>query len=237
MVMLFETITFHLFFFLSLVAIQVEQPPLELDLTRRFGTGIGAQIGGTFALRASGPDDLARVEFLLDGTMIGEDIAAPFGLTFVTYDYDPGVHVLSAVGYTAAGETVQSNSISRQFITRQDSSRFTLFILGLVAAFMLARFLFTRPARRGYGYLGGTVCPHCGRPYAMHVWSIRLIGVRLDRCPHCGRWGFVRPASAETLAQAEAFWDEPEEGAVDADAAGDEEAQRRRLEDSRFDGS
>jgi hypothetical protein len=229
----FRTITFTFFFFLSLVAIQVEQPPLELDLIRRFGTGIGAQVGGTFELRANGPDDLVRVEFLLDDQVIGEATTAPFRLTFVTYDYPPGVHTLQAVGYTAAGETLQSNPISRQFLTRQSSNNFTLLILGLVALVTVVRFLVTRSDRRGYGYLGGTICPHCGRPYAIHAWSVRLIGVRLDRCPHCRRWGFVRPASAAALAQAEAFWNEPE--AASAETAGDEEAQRRRLEDSRFD--
>jgi hypothetical protein len=223
---------FNLLLLLLPTAVQ-DEPQLELSLNRRIGTSLGAQIGGTFVLRAAGPEEVVRVEFLLDEQVIGEDTTPPFGLTFSTYEYEPGVHRLSALGYTAAGEPLSSNIISRQFITRQSSGRFTLFILGLAAAFTLIRFLFTHQARSGYGYLGGTICPHCGRPFAMHVWSIRLIGVRLDRCPHCRRWGFVRPASAAALAQAEAFWREPEEAALEA--ATDETAERRRLDESRFD--
>ncbi len=232
MVMFFDKIILSFFFFLSLIAIQVEQPPLELDLSRRVGTSIGARIGGRFELRAIGPDDLVRVEFLLDDQVIGEDSAAPFSLTFNTYDYGSGTRTLRAVGYTAAGETLQSNTISRQFLTQQSSNNLLFFILGAVLLFTLARFLFMRNDRRGYGFLGGTICPHCGRPYAIHAWSVRLIGVRLDRCPHCRRWAMIRPASAEALAQAEAMWNVPDERV--ADTADEQDANRRRLDDSRF---
>lgn len=52
------------------------------------------------------------------------------------------------------------------------------------------------------GLLGGTVCPSCQHPYALHWWGINLLTKRYDRCPHCGKWHAVTPQNDETLQHA-----------------------------------
>lgn len=83
------------------------------------------------------------------------------------------------------------------------------------------------------GPLGGTICPKCHRPFAIHLWSIRLVLARLDRCPHCGRWSFVQRVHPDVL---DAAADAMNQVAVtNPDTEPDEaETWRRRLDDSRF---
>ena len=60
-------------------------------------------------------------------------------------------------------------------------------------------------APRTYGLAGGTICPHCHRPFPFGVLSLRFgIGTKLARCEFCGRWSFVRRRSLEELRAAEA---------------------------------
>lgn len=221
-----------------------EEPPLTLRLSRDFGYGSGAQMQGRFSYRIEAPDSVVRVEFLLDGEIIGEDTEPPFRLAFTTGSYEEGWHTLSAVGYTATGEILAANSLQRQFVPVRQSFLATGGILLLVVAFVVVRYLFTRPRgtdaqgrkRRGYGLLGGAVCPRCGRPFPLQLWSVNLAAGRITRCPHCGKWSFVQRASPQALAAAEAF-----EAELDAESEltpggsmGEEERLRRRLENSRY---
>ena len=88
--------------------------------------------------------------------------------------------------------------------------------------------------RHGYGLLGGTVCPKCGKPFGLHWWAPHIGLGRYDRCPHCGKWSAVRFASAERLREAEKLMgDGPGEPTVQSVSA--EEQLRREIDDSRFD--
>jgi len=86
------------------------------------------------------------------------------------------------------------------------------------------------------GPLGGTICPKCHRPFAIHLWSIRLVVVRLDRCPHCGRWSFVQRVHSDILAAAEDAMFQEMAGSADSRITKSDEAEawRRQLDDSRF---
>lgn len=86
------------------------------------------------------------------------------------------------------------------------------------------------------GLLGGTICPKCHRPFAIHLWSIRLVVIRLDRCPHCGRWSFVQSVHPDILAAAEDAALQEMAGSADSHTAEPDEAAawRRQLDDSRF---
>jgi hypothetical protein len=195
---------------------------------------------GRFSYRVSGPDDLVRVEFLMDGEVIGEDSEEPFRLNFVTDDYPLGVHQMSAVGYTAGGEVLQSRTITGQFVSPELSSNFSTVIIVFVVIVVGASFLLTWLSRgkpkKGYGFMGGAVCGQCGRPFALHWWSPHLLTTRLDRCPHCGKWQAVRRATAEMLASAEAFAEElDKEGSAAPETELEiKEKRRRQLDDSRF---
>jgi hypothetical protein len=216
---------------------------LELRLRRNFGYSLGAQMQGTFTLRVSGPADLERVEFLLDGQVIGEDTEAPFEFGFNTRDHAEGLHELSAIGYTAGGEQLRSSSIGRQFVTTNTVTVIVLAIVVLVVAFRLGSYLLARRASGGqggrvdYGFLGGAVCPNCGQPFGVHWWSLRLGLSRFDRCPHCRKWNLVQRASREALEAAEQTPGADADDKTTDEAGREEEAKRRRLEESRFDGS
>jgi DNA-directed RNA polymerase subunit RPC12/RpoP len=110
-------------------------------------------------------------------------------------------------------------------------------IFRLASYFLSKRGLGSQGTRKGYGYLGGTVCSNCGRPFSIHIWSLRLMVARYDRCPHCKKWSFVNRQPTEVLVTAEdkfagSFIIEDE----GSDQKNDEpEKYRRKLDDSRFD--
>lgn len=216
-----------------------DEPALELRLSRDNGYGLGSQMQGSFSYRVSGPDNLLRVEYLMDGEVIGESTSEPFRYRFVTDNFELGLHEMSAVGYTDNGQRLESNVIRGQFVSPQVSSRLIYVVLGILAVSLGARFLFFRNSsgttKKGYGAFGGSVCSNCGRPFARHWWALNLIATRFDRCPHCGKWQGTRPATAEQLAEAEEFEASlsgvPDRPESEADA---QEKLRKQLEDSRF---
>lgn len=221
-----------------------EEPALRLSLLRNFGSSLGSSIQGTFTYRVSGPDDLERVVFLMDGEIIGEDAEAPFRWQFKTDDFPLGVHTMSATGYTIDGRTLQSNSIQRQFISGSQSNSLLFWVLiPIIVLAVGGRMLSSWIAGRGTkqpgqpassGPFGGTLCPKCGRPFAMHVWGVNLVVGKYDRCPHCGKWSMVRRVDPIILqGAAEAFADNgDEETPLPED---DSQSLAKRLDDSRFD--
>ncbi|MCA9933942.1 MAG: Ig-like domain-containing protein [Ardenticatenaceae bacterium] len=190
-----------------------EDDSLSLKLSRDFGYNSGIQIQGRFSYRVTGPDDLERVVFLLDGEPIGEDTEAPFRLQFQTDTYAIGTHTMSAVGYTSNGRELSSNRITREFVGKETTNRIIYWIVIPIVVLSLAGRIFAswfvNRGRRETGKpaisesLGGTICPNCNRPYAIHLWSLKLIVARLDRCPHCGKWKFVRRVPYELLEAAD----------------------------------
>jgi hypothetical protein len=215
------------------VAGQEETAPLELRLRRDFGYGSGLQMQGRFSMRLTAPDNVERVEFLVDDQVIGDDDEAPFVLQFSTSNYPDGWHNLQAIGYTATGETLPSNVIRREFVPARTANLAMIAIIGVVLVIVVLRFAFTRnDAKTNYGLVGGTICPHCGRPFAYHGWSLSLLVGRLDRCRHCGRWSFTQRVSPERLAAVERELD----GGAGEDqvVTSEEERLRRELESSRY---
>lgn len=216
-----------------------DEPALQLRLSRDNGYGLGNQMQGNFSYRVSGPDNLVRVEYLMDGEVIGESTSEPFRYRFVTDNFELGLHEMSAVGYTSDGQTLESNVVRGDFVSPQVSSTFVYIVLGLVVVVVGARFLIFRnssgTSKKGYGAFGGAVCSNCGRPFARHWWALNLMATRFDRCPHCGKWQGTRPATAEQLAEAEQYEASlsgaPAHPEIEVD---EKEKLRKQLDDSRF---
>lgn len=120
-------------------------------------------------------------------------------------------------------------------------------ILGLVLVVVLISYLFPLLANKGkrpyvapgtqrnYGLMGGAICPHCKRPFAMHFMSLNLSFTgRLDYCPHCGKWALMRRVSLDELRRAEQAEIEAATGAPQVNGMSEEEKLRKEMEDSRF---
>jgi Zn ribbon nucleic-acid-binding protein len=230
---------------------QGDQPQLKLGLQRYFGYGgFRGDIQGTFRVTASGPADLNRVVFLLDGQPMGEVGEPPFQLQFETDAFAPGPHVMVAVGYTATGTELRSSEQHAVFLTAEEAGRATtstiLPLMGGIVGIMLLSYAITyfvsfrhkgslpsAGAPRHYGISGGAVCPKCQRPFALHWWTPHVGFGKIERCPSCGKWSLLHAASASELAAAAA----EREGASASEplpASTSEETLRRELDDSRF---
>ena len=233
-----------LFLLLPSTASAQEAPELDLSLLRSFGSSLGGSIQGTFTYRVSGPDDLVRVVFLMDGESIGEDSEAPFRWRFTTNSFPVGSHTMSAMGITVDGRELQSNTLQRQFISGSESNQLLFWILiPIIVLAVGGRLLTSWIANRGNGKtdqpavsgpFGGTICPKCGRPFAMHIWGFNVVAGKYDRCPHCGKWSLVRRVHPDILAGAvEAFAED--EAPKSPPPADDSQSLSKRLDESRFD--
>jgi hypothetical protein len=240
-----------MFLFSIISALAQGESELVLTLSRDFGYSSGTgRIQGTFSMRVSGPDNLQRVVFLIDGQLIGEDSQAPFSIQFHTGNYPLGVHTLSAVGFTSDGRELRSNETRREFVSADEGGRTALKIaipivgvtFGMILLSTLLPVILRRRksagiplgAPRSYGLLGGTICPKCGRPFGIHIWGLNLLAGKLDRCPFCGKWSLVRRASPEALKAAEAAELEMADRSESAPSDSPEEALRKDLDESRY---
>lgn len=197
-------------------AASAQDDALTLYVRRNFGYGGGDQIQGNFRLEVDGPTDLVAVTYLIDGQTLATSREAPFRVDFETDSYPHGWHELSAVGERGDGSTLTANTRRFEFVSAevgwQAAGRIGGLALGGVAVVMLIVIglqviLASRDRASGrvvYGLMGGAVCPRCGRPFAIHWWSLNGVGTRFDRCDHCGKWSNVRRASPAALEAAEA---------------------------------
>ncbi|MGE5124543.1 MAG: Ig-like domain-containing protein [Acidobacteriaceae bacterium] len=227
---------------------------LQLGLSRDFGYGgFGNDIQGLFSVKIKNPpQNLARVEFYIDSALLGEVAQSPFSLQFNTDSYSLGTHTLSAIGYTAEGTELQSNTIQANFVPASAGSGMIvkvvvpivgLVILMMVLAFVLPTFLNRGKGKvsalplgsaRNYGIGGGAICPKCGRPFPLRLWFLNLGFNKIDRCPYCGKWSFVRPRSLEELRAAEAAELASAQPQVAIPGVSEADKLKKELEDSRY---
>lgn len=73
----------------------------------------GANVSGNVAIDASASDDVGvdRVEFLLDGGLLGSDASAPYSIAWNAANASNGAHVLQARAYDLAGNVGTSAQI------------------------------------------------------------------------------------------------------------------------------
>ena len=231
--------------FMSVVSAQSEE--LNLTLSRDFGSaGFNGDIQGTFSVKASGPANLKRVQFFLDETLLGEDTEAPFAIQFVTDNYPTGAHIFSAVGYTADGKQLKSQTISALFVSKEEGTTAALkmivpilaVVFGAMAITAIPTMINVRKgkklpagATRSYTF-GGGICPKCKRPFGFQLFGLNMIVGKLTPCPHCGKWSIVKRASMSDLHVAELAELDTEKEQISE--ASEEENLRKELDDSRY---
>jgi DNA-directed RNA polymerase subunit RPC12/RpoP len=228
-------------------------PELQIGLRRDFGYASGTgKIQGTFTISASGPTDLERVIFYLDGQPLGDVQQAPFSLRFSTDSYDQGQHTFSGLGYTSSGCKLESNSLTAVFVTAKEGwdagLKILVPILSLVlgvTVIMIIATVFSSGlagkklkdlplgAERNYGLVGGAICPRCKRPFARHLLSPNMVVGKLERCPYCGKVSVVAARSLAELRAAEAA-ELAAAGQPLANAASPDERLLKELDDSRY---
>lgn len=236
------------------ISVQAQTPaPLTLGLSRDFGYSSGTgKIEGTFSLKVDGPDDLVRVVFYIDEKVMGEATEPPFKLQFQTGAYPLGIHSLIARGFTGAGDELISNEKKVEFVSADEGSGAAIsIVLPLLGVILLAALIsYVIPTlfgknkgkdlapgtQRNYAPLGGTICPKCQRPFAMHIYGINLLVGKYDRCPYCGKWSLVHRFSMSELRDAEAAEiQEPNPSPMSIEAPiTEEERLRKELDSSRF---
>lgn len=213
------------FFFLALgysapaALAQSPTPEFRVDPRRNFGYGNGSDVRGSFTNSLYGPTETVdSVIFLIDGAEMATVSEPPFKVDYNTNQFASGRHQMSAIVTTLDGRQVTTPVVSLNFLSAEqesESMRTTVLpFLGVVLAAMLigvgAQFLTARRdstrapgAPRNYGLMGGAICPRCGRPFPIHLFSLNLAVGRFDRCDNCGKFSFVRRAHPDLLAAAE----------------------------------
>jgi hypothetical protein len=232
----------NLFVFITAFA-QTES--LTLKISRDWGYGgLNGDIQGLFSMRLTGPVDLARVEYFIDDTKIGEVTQPPFTLQFNTDNYALGDHQLHVIGYSNTGQIYHSNIITANFVPKQSSAKVLLPVMGLILVAILLSALvpffsgrakhasIPMGAERHYGVGGGGICPNCHRPFALPMFSVHLGFSKLAICPFCRKLSLVRVESINKLREAEKA--ELESAKTEEPSKRHEEEVRKDLDDSRY---
>ncbi|NJN44096.1 MAG: hypothetical protein HC806_04760 [Anaerolineae bacterium] len=110
-------------FFLS-KPIYAQDNELELSLNRDWGYGgFGGEIQGRFSLRATGPDSLIEVRFMIDDIVVETSTKPPFNYQFETDEFTPGVHTLTAVGILSDGSQIDGPKYQRVFLSAEECTK------------------------------------------------------------------------------------------------------------------
>jgi hypothetical protein len=221
-----------------------ETPLYRLNVNRDFGYGAGADIKGLFTLRIVGPDDLTSVSFFIDGELITEVNTSPFTYQFNTSQYPFGTHDLTAVVNNTAGEKFSTPARHMNFVSPEEQAAGMRNIIGpilllLVSVMIIVGLAQTAAMRqrnpngvapgthRNYGYAGGSICKHCGRPTPRHIWGFNIAIGKFDRCENCGKWSVMQAAPYEILRAAE----EAEKTSVSEQPTFNEKSDEEKLRD------
>jgi len=119
---------------------------------------------------------------------------------------DGSVQTMPAVEYRFISGAQAHQQLTRVLLWIGGALVGTMILVAVIQALFFKRKKISprlEGGQRGYGLLGGTVCPKCGYTFPRHLWGINLLVGRLDRCEHCGKWVMTRRASQEELRSAE----------------------------------
>jgi len=218
-------------------------PGLQLTLIRNFGYGGFGRIQGNFTLRIDDPnEELVRIEFYLDDELISTVNQEPYQFKFHTNTFSEGNHTLSAVGFFEDGTRVESNRISKVFLSSDQARSETqqliipillftaaLTVLGLGLSILVSRKKAYQIGK--YGTAGGAVCPRCDLPFSRSILAPNLLVGKLVRCPHCGKISILPRANQAQLLEAENKYKNEEPSQI---STSNEVLYRRLLDESRY---
>lgn len=197
-----------------------ETPLYRLNLNRDFGYGNGADIKGLFSLRIVGPEDFSSVTYYLDGEPMATVSEKPFTFQFNTSQYPLGTHDLTAVVTNTSGKTFTTPARHMNFVSAEQEAAgmkniigpFLILLVGIMVVVALVQSAVMRKrnpegvppgTERQYGFTGGSICKHCGRPTPRHIWGINIAIGKWDRCENCGKWSVMRAVPYDILRAAE----------------------------------
>ena len=229
-----------------------EEPLYRLNINRDFGYGAGADIRGLFTLRIVGPEDLASVSYFIDDQLMTEVDESPFTYQFNTSQYPFGSHDLTAVVTNTSGEKFTTPARHMNFVSPEEEAAgmknivgpIILLLVGIMVVVGLAQFAVMRKrnpngvapgTQRNYGYAGGSICKHCGRPTPRHIWGFNIAIGKFDRCENCGKWSVMQAASYEILRAAEISEQTTESNNPNFNEKTDEEKLRELIDKSKYD--
>lgn len=222
-----------------------QEDGLELKLTRDFGYGgFAGDIQGKFSLRASGPDNLVEVRFMIDGAVFATANQVPFNHQFETNQFPPGQHTLTAVGILSDGTQIKGPEFTRVFLSDEEASQATrTFVMPLLIGFGVVALLsialplvFSRKNKyqlKQYGIAGGAVCSRCNLPFSRSLLAPNMLFGKLERCPHCGKWAIVQRATPQELEAAENRYMENETN-LQLNPEKEKEKLRKALDETRY---
>jgi len=232
--------------------VQAQQTDYRLNVSRTFGYGNGSNIRGTFTLSVAGPGNIHTVSYMIDNQLIAETTSDPFKLTFQTTQYPDGWHDLSAIVETNDGSKITTPVERLNFVSAEQESSGMVGILvplfGGIALVMVGVVAFqtiifrkkpfsTLPlgASRNYGLRGGTICPHCRRPYGIHWWAMNVgLRNRFDRCEFCGKWSIIHMMRRTELDAAESAELEQAQAEPQITPKSEQDRLKEMIDNSRF---
>jgi len=218
-------------------------PQLNLGLIRNFGYGGLGKIQGNFTMKISDPPaGLSEVRFYMDGELLEVVDSEPFQYKFHTSSFDNGEREMYAEGTLADGTFLESNHISKVFLSSDQAWGETQQLVGpiLIGTAVLTLIGVGVPLLANknkvfvlgkYGPGGGVVCPRCELPFSRSVFSPNLLAGKLVRCPHCGKISILPRASSSHLKEAESRYTRIDEPGMIHPEKGD---LQKQLDESRF---
>lgn len=218
----------------------------SIRITKDWGyAGFSGDIQGRFSLKASGNDDLVSVTYLFDDQPVATLTEPPFRYQFVTSAYDIGIHNIQAKGILADGTNVLSNTMIRNFLSKETSGdmlkNLLIPILSITVIISILGVMIPAFLNKGkkfqvgiYSSKGGTVCKQCHLPFSRHYFSPNMGIGKLERCPHCGKIQITLPTNSDKLKLAEERYTQANQENLPS-MDNPEAKLKKMIEDSKFD--
>lgn len=240
-----------LFVCLTIPSVVLAQTDFGLNINKIIGYGIGNKIAGTFTFSLIGPEDqVASVDFMIDGQSMGVVSQAPFRVRFETKTYAYGNHEFSAAVTLKDGQVITVGPSLYIFPTSDEQRSGMMGLIVPILGIVLVAALFTtvipmlskkhKPGSvepgtvRSYGISGGAICPKCKRPTPRHPFGLNLVVGKLDRCENCGKWSILRAEPIEVLRAAEQAEREHDKTAAAMPEKSEEEKLKELLDKSKY---
>lgn len=228
-----------------------EAPIYRLNLHRDFGYGNGADVRGLFTLSIVGPDDLESVSYYINGELMSAVNSSPFTFQFNTSQFDFGPCDLTAEITNLEGEVFTTPARKMNFVSAEQEAAgmknitlpFIFLFIGIILIVGIVQFAVMRKrnpngvplgTQRNYGYAGGSICRHCGRPTPRHIWGFNIAIGKFDRCENCGKWSVMQAAPYDVLRAAEIAEKTNESNQPDFNHKSDEEKLRDLVDKSKY---